>query len=59
MAILCNKMGIDYWEVVDAAKTKPMVSKPFIRDRDLEDIAFHLDPYYLSGKLVNMGFIHL
>ena len=34
MAILCKRMGIDVWEVIDAAKTKPYGSWHFIQVQD-------------------------
>ena len=50
MAILCNKMGIDYWEVVDAAKTKPYGFQAFYPGPGLGGHCIPLDPYYLSWK---------
>lgn len=59
MAILCNIMNIDYWEVVDAAKTKPYGFQAFYPGRDLEDLVFHLIHIICPGKQENMDFIHL
>lgn len=56
MAILCNKMGIDYWEVVDAAKTKPYGFQPFYPGPGLGGHCIPLDPYYLSWKAREYGF---
>ena len=50
MAILCNRMGIDYWEVVDAAKTKPYGFQAFYPGPGLGGHCIPLDPYYLSWK---------
>ena len=47
MAMLCNKMGIDYWEVVDAAKTKPYGFQAFYPGPGLGGHCIPLDPYYL------------
>ena len=56
MAILCNKMGIDYWEVVDAAKTKPYGFQAFYPGPGLGGHCITLDPYYLSWKAREYGF---
>ena len=56
MAILCNKMGIDYWEVVDAAKTKPYGFQAFCPGPGLGGHCIPLDPYYLSWKAREYGF---
>ncbi len=56
MAILCNKMGIDYWEVVDAASTKPYGFQPFYPGPGLGGHCIPLDPYYLSWKAREYGF---
>ena len=50
LAILCNKMGIDIWEVVDAAKTKPYGFQAFYPGPGLGGHCIPLDPYYLSWK---------
>ena len=56
MAILCNKMGIDYWAVVDAAKTKPYGFQAFYPGPGLGGHCIPLDPYYLSWKAREYGF---
>lgn len=56
MAILCDKMGIDYWEVVDAASTKPYGFQPFYPGPGLGGHCIPLDPYYLSWKAREYGF---
>lgn len=56
MAILCNKMGIDYWEVVKAASTKPYGFQPFYPGPGLGGHCIPLDPYYLSWKAREYGF---
>ena len=50
MAILCNKMGIDVWEVIDAAKTKPYGFMPFYPGPGLGGHCIPIDPFYLTWK---------
>jgi UDP-N-acetyl-D-glucosamine dehydrogenase len=50
MSILCNKMGIDYWEVVEAAKTKPYGFMAFYPGPGLGGHCIPIDPYYLTWK---------
>ncbi|MFC4077397.1 nucleotide sugar dehydrogenase [Salinithrix halophila] len=50
MTILCNKMGIDYWEVVEAAKTKPYGFMAFYPGPGLGGHCIPIDPYYLTWK---------
>jgi UDP-N-acetyl-D-glucosamine dehydrogenase len=50
MAILCKKMDIDVWEVIDAAKTKPYGFMPFYPGPGLGGHCIPLDPFYLSWK---------
>ncbi len=50
MAILCNKMGIDVWEVIEAAKTKPFGFQAFYPGPGLGGHCIPLDPYYLTWK---------
>ena len=56
MAILCHKMGIDIWEVIEAAKTKPFGFTPFYPGPGLGGHCIPLDPYYLSWKAREYGF---
>lgn len=56
MAMLCNKMGINYWEVVDAAATKPYGFQPFYPGPGLGGHCIPLDPYYLTWKAREYGF---
>ena len=56
MAILCNRMGIDIWEVIDAAKTKPYGFQAFYPGPGLGGHCIPLDPYYLSWKAREYGF---
>lgn len=50
MAIICHKMGINVWEVIDAAKTKPYGFQAFYPGPGLGGHCIPLDPYYLSWK---------
>lgn len=50
MAILCKKMGIDIWEVIEAAKTKPYGYMPFYPGPGIGGHCIPLDPFYLSWK---------
>lgn len=56
MAILCDRMGISVWEVIDAAKTKPYGFQPFYPGPGLGGHCIPLDPYYLSWKAREYGF---
>lgn len=55
-AMLCNKMGISIWEVIDAAKTKPYGFQAFYPGPGLGGHCIPLDPYYLSWKAREYGF---
>lgn len=50
MAIICEKMGISVWEVIDAAKTKPYGFQAFYPGPGLGGHCIPLDPYYLAWK---------
>lgn len=50
MAIICDKMKIDVWEVIDAAATKPYGFQPFYPGPGLGGHCIPLDPYYLTWK---------
>ncbi len=56
LAMLCNRMGISLWEVVDAAKTKPYGFQPFYPGPGLGGHCIPLDPYYLTWKAREYGF---
>lgn len=56
LAILCDKMGISLWEVIDAAKTKPYGFQAFYPGPGLGGHCIPLDPYYLSWKAREYGF---
>jgi UDP-N-acetyl-D-glucosamine dehydrogenase len=50
LALLCEKMKIDIWEVIEAAKTKPFGFMPFYPGPGLGGHCIPLDPFYLSWK---------
>ena len=56
LAMLCHKMNINFWEVVDAAKTKPYGFQAFYPGPGLGGHCIPLDPYYLSWKAREFGF---
>jgi UDP-N-acetyl-D-glucosamine dehydrogenase len=56
MAILCNKMQIDVWEVINAAKTKPYGFMPFYPGPGLGGHCIPVDPYYLVYKARELGY---
>mgnify|MGYP000890501121 CR=1 FL=1 len=56
LAILANKMNINIWEVIDAAKTKPYGFQAFYPGPGLGGHCIPLDPYYLSWKAREFGF---
>lgn len=56
LAILCHKMNINIWEVIEAAKTKPFGFTPFYPGPGLGGHCIPLDPYYLSWKAREYGF---
>ncbi|HXK70951.1 MAG TPA: nucleotide sugar dehydrogenase [Caldisericia bacterium] len=50
MAILCDKMNIDIWEVIEAAKTKPYGFMPFYPGAGVGGHCIPIDPFYLTYK---------
>lgn len=56
LAILCNKMSINFWEVIDAAKSKPYGFQAFYPGPGLGGHCIPLDPYYLSWKAREYSF---
>ncbi len=63
IAIICNKLGMDVWEIIDAASTKPFGFMPFYPGPGLGGHCIPVDPHYLSWKLkmfnYNARFIEL
>jgi UDP-N-acetyl-D-glucosamine dehydrogenase len=56
LAILCDRMGIDIWEVVDAAATKPFGYMRFSPGPGLGGHCIPVDPFYLTWKAREFGF---
>ncbi|MDR1136529.1 MAG: nucleotide sugar dehydrogenase [Clostridiales Family XIII bacterium] len=56
LAMLCERMGVNIWEVVEAAKTKPYGFQAFYPGPGLGGHCIPLDPYYLSWKAREYGF---
>ncbi|MGE0448705.1 MAG: nucleotide sugar dehydrogenase [Vicinamibacterales bacterium] len=56
IALMCDKLAIDVWEVVDAAKTKPFGFLPFYPGPGLGGHCIPIDPFYLSWKAKQTGF---
>lgn len=56
LTMLCEKIGISMWEVVDAAKTKPFGFQAFYPGPGLGGHCIPLDPYYLTWKAREYGF---
>lgn len=56
LAILCDRMDINIWEVIDAAKSKPYGFQAFYPGPGLGGHCIPLDPYYLSWKAREYGF---
>ena len=55
MAIMCEGMGIDVWEVIEAAATKPFGFMPFYPGPGLGGHCIPIDPFYLSWKSKQAG----
>ena len=56
IAIMCDKLGVDVWEVIAAAKTKPFGYMPFYPGPGLGGHCIPIDPLYLSWKLKSLNF---
>jgi len=56
LARLCERMGIDIWEVINAAKTKPFGYMPFTPGPGVGGHCIGVDPYYLSWKAREFDF---
>jgi UDP-N-acetyl-D-glucosamine dehydrogenase len=50
LKVICEAMGVDVWEVIEAAKTKPFGFMPFYPGPGLGGHCIPIDPYYLSWK---------
>jgi UDP-N-acetyl-D-glucosamine dehydrogenase len=56
LALMCDRLGIDVWEVVRAAATKPFGFMPFYPGPGLGGHCIPIDPFYLSWKAKQSGF---
>ena len=56
MALMCDKLNIDVWEVIHAAATKPFGYMPFYPGPGLGGHCIPVDPHYLSWKLKTMNY---
>ena len=56
MALMCNRLGIDVWEVIDAAATKPFGFMKFTPGPGLGGHCIPIDPLYLSWKLKSVKY---
>ena len=56
IALMCDRLGIDVWEVVRAAATKPFGFMPFYPGPGLGGHCIPIDPFYLSWKAKQSGF---
>jgi len=57
LALLCERMGIDVWEVVDAAATKPFGFMRFTPGPGVGGHCIPVDPYYLAWRAREFGFV--
>jgi len=56
LAMMCDRMNIDVWEIIDAAATKPFGFMPFYPGPGLGGHCIPIDPFYLSWKTRQAGF---
>ena len=56
VALMCNKLDLDTWEVIDAAATKPFGFMPFYPGPGLGGHCIPVDPHYLSWKLKTLKY---
>lgn len=56
LALMCDRIGISVWEVIDAAATKPFGFMPFYPGPGLGGHCIPIDPFYLSWKVKEVGF---
>jgi UDP-N-acetyl-D-glucosamine dehydrogenase len=57
LALLCERMGIDVWEVIDAAATKPFGFMRFTPGPGVGGHCIPVDPYYLAWRAREFGFV--
>jgi UDP-N-acetyl-D-glucosamine dehydrogenase len=56
LALMCDKLGVDAWEVINAAATKPFGFMPFYPGPGLGGHCIPVDPHYLSWKLKTLNY---
>ena len=56
IAIMCDRLGVDVWEVIDAAKTKPFGFMPFYPGPGLGGHCIPVDPQFLAWKLKTVNY---
>ena len=56
MAVMCDKLGVDVWEVIQAASSKPFGFMPFYPGPGLGGHCIPVDPHYLSWKLKTLNY---
>ena len=56
MTVMCDRLGLNIWEVIEAAKTKPYGFMPFYPGPSIGGHCIPLDPIYLSWKAKQYGF---
>jgi len=57
LALLCERMGLDVWEIIDAAATKPFGFMPFRPGPGVGGHCIPVDPYYLSWRARQFDFV--
>ncbi|MDF1545358.1 MAG: nucleotide sugar dehydrogenase [bacterium] len=56
VALMCDRLGLDVWEIIDAAATKPFGFMPFYPGPGLGGHCIPIDPHYLSWKLKSLNY---
>jgi UDP-N-acetyl-D-glucosamine dehydrogenase len=56
MAVMCDKLGLDVWEIIQAASSKPFGFMPFYPGPGLGGHCIPIDPHYLSWKLKTVNY---
>lgn len=56
LALICERLGLDVWEVIDGASTKPFGFMPFYPGPGVGGHCIPVDPYYLAARAREVGF---
>lgn len=56
MALMCERLNLDIWEIIEAAKTKPFGFMPFYPGPGIGGHCIPLDPHYLGWKMKTLNF---